>query len=148
MEGVAPPLRFLMDLRWSIETGHSVNQGIRIYLERYSDEFTLRLKAWFLALQSGQRHADLLCSFPTIYQRALVDLCYAGLQGTPILEKLQDLEEELQQACERDLERHLSCLPFITMIPLLLLQFPAFLLLLLGPMLSDLIIRLGGNFGG
>ena len=46
------------------------------------------------------------------------------------------------EASKEDLESQLQKLPFITLIPLLFLQLPAFLILLLGPLVLKLILQI------
>ena len=55
------------------------------------------------------------------------------------MEYLKDLEKEIMEVCKEDLEKHLEKLPYICLIPLMLFQFPAFLLLLIGPLVLNLL---------
>ena len=80
-----------------------------------------------------------------VYARALWDLVDRGLAGEPISSALLALHDEVARAARAELELHVATLPFKMLIPLLLFQFPAHLLLLLGPMLRDLTRSLGAT---
>lgn len=69
------------------------------------------------------------------HQRVLFDLLYQSVQGKSIFEPIQSLEQEMREASISELDTHLGKLPYKLMIPLLLLQFPALLLLILGPLI-------------
>ncbi|MEN0059151.1 MAG: hypothetical protein AAGB31_09985, partial [Bdellovibrio sp.] len=58
---------------------------------------------------------------------------------------LNRLEEEIIEACREEMAERLAQLPFILLVPLLLFQFPAFLLLLFGPLLNNFFHSLGGG---
>lgn len=58
--------------------------------------------------------------------------------GQPVLDHLAALEDEITKAADAELDIHISTLPFKMLIPLLLFQFPAYLVLLLGPALREL----------
>jgi hypothetical protein len=61
-----------------------------------------------------------------------------GCNGQPVIEYLEGLEKEIDFASHAELDLHISTLQFKALIPLLLFQFPAYLVLLLGPLLREL----------
>lgn len=141
MVGLAPPLKAVLEIRLQMENGVSVSQAVRKYSQRNLDEpFAKNLGLWLFAKETGKNREEQ--NFNTFYRRRLVELLDGGLKGEPILEALCDLEEDLIFAANEDLEQHLQKLPFVSLIPLLLFEFPAFFLLLTGPLLLNLLFAL------
>lgn len=136
MEVLIPPLlAAARELRWQIGAGRSMREAFRRYLESAQDEVAADLRErWTLATSGGTMTSKPMRS---PYRRALWDLVQRGSAGQPVLEPLAALEEEIEAAAQAELDLHLATLPFKVMLPLLLLQFPAHLILLLGPMLRE-----------
>ena len=138
---LAPPLKALLEIRLQIESGVSVSQAIRMYSQRHLDDpFAKELGFWLFAKETGKNCREKV--FDTLYSRRLIDLLNCGLKGEPILEALCDLEKDLVFAANEDMEQHLQRLPLISLIPLMLFEFPAFFLLLVGPLLLNLLSAL------
>jgi hypothetical protein len=57
----------------------------------------------------------------------------------PILAHLIELENEVVRSCESELEEQIQKLPIKLMLPVLFLMFPAYLILLLGPILLSIL---------
>lgn len=145
MEDLTPPLaRAIMDVRWSIASGRSMKDAFQSYLDRHHDPLASILREhWVLRCSSaGHRPPRPL---RTHFQRAFWDLVQRGCSGQPSLEALIALESEVESAARAELDDFLATLPFKVLIPLLLFQFPAYLLLLLGPLLRELERQLGGG---
>lgn len=148
MEALIPPgLEAIQDVRWMLQSGRSMKESFRIYLDshnnRLADEFRER---WILKWQAKTSQSSGFAqqkAFRSHYHSALWELVERGCQGQPVLEALKALEEEIERAAQQELDLHISTLPFKILIPLLTLQFPAFLLLLLGPMLRELNRQMG-----
>jgi hypothetical protein len=70
------------------------------------------------------------------YREQLFQLLESGKKGEPILKEWRSLRLELENQIETDLKAHVESLPFKMLIPLLLLLFPAFLVLLFGPIMQ------------
>ena len=138
---LAPPLKAVLEIRLQMENGVSVSQAIRLYSQRNLDEpFAKGLGFWLFSKETGKNFNEK--SFDTFYRRRLIDLLNQGLKGEPILEALCDLEKDLIFVVNEDMEQHLQKLPLISLIPLLLFEFPAFFLLLVGPLLLNLLSAL------
>lgn len=143
MEDIAPPLRFVLSLRMGIDNGHSIQTSIRHFIEEFpTNSFTLLLELWMAESKTENRSKFLSSVHWTPWRQIVLDLVDLGLQGHSILEDLDALEKDLTLACENQIARELQKLPFVALIPVLMLQFPAYLLLLLGPWLSELIEQL------
>ncbi len=145
MENLTPPLlRALRELRWTMSAGKSMNEAFQLYLERTQDDLASRLRQlWILKNQSGNISYTPE-RLPTYFQRAFWQLVERGCRGEPAMDALNALESEVQAAAQAELDDHIATLPFKVLIPLLLFQFPAYLLLLLGPLLRELQRQLGG----
>lgn len=141
MEGLSPPLKCLIEVQTALRNGEAVRVGIARYLEsaRASDEFAPDLRRFLFAWEQGQNWRLVVSGVKSPHRRALFDLLATALSGQPILTHLDELRIELIHATEAELNRHLELLPIKMLIPLLVLQFPAFLILLFGPLLSRLI---------
>lgn len=145
MEGLAPPLALLLSVKRSIEKGESVKVGILAYLKRHSGEFPEVVTQWLALLQQGQDPRVCLQALSSIYRRSLLQILERGLQGEAIHGILIRLEQEFIEACHEEITKKLSLLPFLILVPLLLFQFPAFLLLLFGPLLKNFFHSLGAG---
>jgi hypothetical protein len=144
MEGLTPPLlHTIRELRWRISTGLSMREALRLHLESSSTTLAHDLREWW-ALKVHERNPPPPPTFSTPLRRAVLDVIERGLAGQPSLEHLQALEEEVERAAQNELDAHISSLPFKVLLPLLLFQFPAFLILLLGPLLRELNEKMGG----
>lgn len=141
MEGLAPPLQCLLDLRCGLDQGHSVRQSLINHIQLRKTPFAKKCSSWLMALEHDQPTSTLLKE-ESIYRRTLLEIIETGLKGHPIYQRLNELEIELIQACEDELQKHIDLLPFQILIPLLLFQFPAFLLLILGPLMTSLVQEL------
>ena len=144
MENLTPPLlRALREVKWSICAGKSMREAFQSYIERNQDPLVSTLRQlWILKNHQG-RSPITPPTLKTYYQRTFWDLIERGSNGQPTVEALNALESEVESAAEAELNEHLSALPFKVLLPLLLFQFPAYLLLLLGPLLRELQRPLG-----
>lgn len=140
MEKLSPTLACLLELRATLEAGEPVRLGLARFFKRESSDFSRSLFRWTQALDRGDllvRRDSELEKSP--YRKILLDLLRQSFNGASIYEKVVGLEQEVRLSCEQELNEFVVKLPFKLMIPLLLLQFPAFLILLLGPLFSDLL---------
>ncbi len=141
---VAEPLKFIWHLRFSLEKGQSVRISTQTYLQNNPQSaFAEQLATWWQLREKGENSRIWLGTLRNPYRFALFSTLERGWFGEPILSVLQDLEKEFMQISDSDLNRHLQALPIIGLLPLLLLQFPSFLILLVGPMLREFIKQLG-----
>ncbi len=145
MEGLAPGLKCLVEIQSAIRNGETVRAGVGYYLHKSHphDEYAQQLRALLFAWD--QEHSDwrsVLHAVKGPHRRALAELICAGLAGQSILSQLTELREELVRASEMDLKAYIDLLPIKMLVPLLLFQFPAFLILLFGPLLSKFIQEL------
>lgn len=138
MEHLAPPYQFILELIYELESGGTVRAAVKKYVEVHQNEFCLILKHWMHRQQYGDQTL-VVPELKSSYQKAIWDLLQLSQQGVSLLGPLYEVEKELRFVCEEKLEQHLSTLPYKMLIPLLFFQFPALLLLLLGPLIGQLL---------
>lgn len=137
MDGVNPCLALISEVRRAQEGGESVRVGLRRYAGG-RDLFAQQCGRWLLLFEKGGDPSIVMREIRSPYRRILFGLLERGLRGEPISAALRDVEADIIQACRLEMDRHLALLPFRLMIPLLLLIFPALMLLLFGPFLDAL----------
>ena len=144
METVTPPLlTAVQTLRLGIGGGRSARDVFRAYLDENNDALAAAYRELWLAAAANVPPERRPVGPRGVYSRALWSLAQRGFAGEPIMNALTALEDEVARAARAELDVHVLNLPFKMLIPLLLVQFPAHMVLLLGPMLRDL----GGAMG-
>jgi hypothetical protein len=139
MENLAPPLKLCLYLRFGLERGDSIRTCVKNYLKEINDDFSITVSHFSVCIDQDFSTQAILNKEKSPYRRALMHLIFQAYQGKPVLQLLQQLETEVQRACDIEIERNLQLLPLKILMPLLFLQFPAFLLLLLGPLLRHIV---------
>ena len=139
MEGLSPGLNLLLRCRRAVDQGRPLSLAIKNFLQNETGEFPQQVFKWLSLFEQGQKTDPILNQIKSSYRRQLLEVLERGLKREPIGNILVLLETEIHEACEEEIEKKLTDLPYQVMLPLLLFQFPAFLLLLLGPFLLQLI---------
>lgn len=137
MEKLAPTLEWVMQLRAQIESGQSVLTATQKSLLVNVDEVSMSVRALLKNLEVGLGPQNSSLQDLNPYRRALLELIRRGLRGEPILPQLRDLEKEVIFASEVELEQFMATLPIKMILSVLLFQFPAFLLLMLAPLVTQ-----------
>lgn len=133
-------LRFLLKLCLHVRVSMEGGESLRASIDRFSNfehsKNHFKLKEWLSHHEQsdGECRADQL--FANNHIQIFLGIMADGLMGHSIFERLKSLEEELIEVCKDAFQRELDRLPYILMVPLLLFMFPAYLLLLLGPILN------------
>ncbi|MEK6774237.1 MAG: hypothetical protein AABY64_09875 [Bdellovibrionota bacterium] len=139
MEGLSPGLNLLLRCRRAVDQGKPLSLAIKSFLQNETGEFPQQVFKWMSLFEQGQKTDPILNQIKSSYRRQLLEVLERGLKREPIGNILVLLETEIHEACEEEIQKKLTDLPYQVMLPLLLFQFPAFLLLLLGPFLLQLI---------
>lgn len=139
MEGLNPGLHLLLCCRRAIEQGRPLSLAIKGFIQKETGPFQSQVTKWMALFEQGQKTSSIILQIQSPYRRQLLEILERGLRREPIGHILAALETEIHEACEEEIQKKLTDLPYQVMIPLLLFQFPAFLLLLLGPFLYQLI---------
>ncbi len=137
MEGLAPPLELLITVKSSLECGESVRTGILKYISTSRSEFAQTVSRWLFALDQNGKHLDIVKLIKSSHRQSILNVLEQGLRGQSIMFVLTELEKEMNDACKREMEQYIALLPIKLLIPLLLFQFPAYLILILGPLIKN-----------
>lgn len=139
MEGMSPLLRFVYQLEAGFRRFQDLRAAVLDALEHRADEespFRSELLRFVGRVESREDVRGLIERTASPYRRALYLIILDGFNGQPVFERLSELKADLEDQAELDIESHIDRLPLLMLAPLLLLQFPAFLILLLGPIAS------------
>lgn len=140
MEDLAPPLQLVLTVKSVIENGESVRIGIRKFISQSDSDWARFLARWLLMVESQQRTDKLASEQSSPYRRALLQILEKGLRGETIHPILCEFEKELIDVSKLEIEKHISMLPLKMLVPLLLFQFPAYLILIFGALLRSFFI--------
>ncbi|PWU16633.1 MAG: hypothetical protein C5B49_10380 [Bdellovibrio sp.] len=137
MEGLAPSLRLILTVGESLQRGESIRQGIKNFIEQDASPFSESVTRWIIE-RDRQANGFAELRKLTRSELYLLKLLERGLRGEPILPALRELETEIVEKCELQIDEFIETLPLKSLVPLLLFIFPAYLLLLLGPLVESL----------
>jgi hypothetical protein len=139
MEGMSPNLELLLILKFGLESGESIKSILETYLKGRTGELPRNIVSLMIARQAGQ-NLQVISGFGSKMQRqALLSLIQMGLKGETIYPTLCSLETDIRESANLEMERFLALLPTKMLIPLLLFLFPAFLILLFGPIVENIL---------
>ncbi len=145
MESIAPPLKLLLSVKKALEKGQSTRQGLLIYLKSDQDHFSEKVTKWYALFQQGLSTSEIIRQISSPHRRILLQLLQRGLAGESIYNPLCQLEIEIVEACHEEIACKMAQLPLVLLVPLLLLQFPAILMLLFGPLLQNFFHSFAGQ---
>ena len=141
MENIAPPLEFLMDVRFGLEKGQSLKKTIQLFIENQNENtWAQQIAVWMKFLEMGRSTSDIVMKM-TPTRRQCLELIELGLRGEPIYNQVCLLEEEIYELTKLEIEEFVATLPIKSLIPLLFFQFPAFLALLIGPFVASFLAQ-------
>ena len=142
VEDIAPPLKCILCIEQALSEGRSLQTGLKQYIalgksSLSKDDFFHEIQELLQTFLMDKNPASLTSK--TIYRNALKDLLWSGLKGQSIYKELQSLKEEIIQAAQADMKAFIDSIPLKSTLPLLCLQFPSFLMLLMGPVLTQIL---------
>ena len=136
MEGVSPTLQLLLICKRYLSAQRSLREAIYIFIQENKSPFAQDVEKWLIFLEQGRSLDREKHSHSNIYRQQLLDILAKGLKGHSILPVLEQFEEEIVEKSFHEVEEFAARLPFQMLIPLLFFQFPAFIMLILGPILK------------
>jgi hypothetical protein len=139
VESIAPLQNCIIYLIFLLEGGNSLNKSIDIYIKEFDDDVALGVREWLFIRGQGLEVDDFVNQQKNLHRKALFKLLDKGFKGQSVLGFLKNLEQEVECAVKSEISKFISYLPLKMMVPVFFLQFPAYLILLLGPILTDLI---------
>jgi hypothetical protein len=140
MEGLAPSLQYCLDLELYLEVGESVRTSIVSLQRATPSSFSSRAAELLCAFDQGAGLEATLQDLNSPYERTILEILARGLTGEPILSAIRVIRQELEVAAAVELDQYMAKLPLLSLVPLLFLLLPAFLILLFGP-LSQLMLK-------
>ncbi|MDZ4662835.1 MAG: hypothetical protein SGJ18_14580 [Pseudomonadota bacterium] len=138
MVDINPLFKLISELRMQMESGLSTKSALELYLQKNEGEFCGLVRQWFIGLQHQSDNSRIIDNCTSPYRKVFFQILESGFKGQMIYDPLCQLEEEVNYACEQELELALQRLPFKLMVPMLILLFPAYLILLIGPIIKQL----------
>lgn len=142
MESLAPSLVLARKIQYSIECGQSVRSGLEQFLKEEKNIFSQKVLLWLNLLDRGLQTDQFIDELTSQSQKSLLKIIELGLFGESIYTQMIMLVQDIEERCEGEIELFLAQLPVKMMLPLLFFLFPAFLVLLLGPLLQSLVAGL------
>ena len=152
MVGLNPVLRCLMSIEDSLIRGDAVRDSLMQWLDQESRgsnhrrssggrEFQREILEFLRKTESNETTSFDACVLRcrTLYRQSLFVILMDGLRGNSILPRLRELRNEIEAQLELDMKSHVDSLPLKMLAPLLLCMFPAFLILLLGPITQNFV---------
>jgi hypothetical protein len=140
MDSMNPVLECIWYVEEGIRRGDSVREALLGWADRsaahqrnggrYHRDFRLQV---LLLLRSMEGLSSVAPGALPPYRENLFQILLAGFRGEAILGDLKLLKDDIQNQLELDMKSHVETLPFKMLVPLLLFLFPAFLILLFGP---------------
>ncbi len=139
MEDLVPPsLVLVRDLRYALEDGRSLKQGLESFLSR---NLECDFRRDLIRIWSGSGRG--VCPGQEMRFPAHIDLLLGlilrGLAGDSIGSSLARVEEEIYRMAQDELQKRVDLLPFELMVPTLLFFFPAVMCVLVGPVLFEVV---------
>ncbi len=136
MEDLSFLLKLCLHVRVSIEGGEALRVSILRFGDLEDSIHHLKLKQWLTHFDQSDGENQAESFFADHQTQIFLEILSQGLAGHSIYERIKAVEEEFIEVCKDEFQRELDKLPYVLMIPLLLFMFPAYLLLLLGPILN------------
>lgn len=142
MEDVAPLLKLIWAVKKELEQGRSLKNSLQAVFEMGIE--SKDLAHFLIELNQPSISDEFYRGLRSQIRKSLFRLFAKGSRGEPISEQLEELEKEVICLCEEQLDHHLQKLPYLMVFPVFVLQVPAFLLLLFGPILNSFLESLSG----
>jgi len=134
VEAIAKELEIVSWLVLEIKSGHSLLSAIRLGSSTLSESSRRLLKKILRNREQNrplQELANETCN--SMILKELLICIESGLQGDSIYERLEVLLFETERESRVCLQSFIEILPYKLLLPLLMLQLPAFLILILVP---------------
>lgn len=136
MEDLSFLLKLCLHVRVSIEGGESLRVSILRFGDKEDSMLHFKLKQWLTHFDQSDGESQAENFFSNHHTQIFLEILSQGLNGHSIFERIKAVEEEFIEVCKDEFQKELDKLPYVLMVPLLLFMFPAYLLLLLGPILN------------
>lgn len=145
MVDINPLIHVISHIKMGLKSNRSMRTILRDYFsEEKSNSYSEILEEIILKVELGKESG--LESFQlNEYRYALTTLILRGLKGDSIWDALIELEKEVLAAVTTELEEFNGALPVKLLLPMILIIFPALILLTVGPVIVELLHSLQSN---
>ncbi|MCX7977559.1 MAG: hypothetical protein N2578_01005 [Bdellovibrionaceae bacterium] len=144
MEGLSPTLSLVLWVLEGLQRGESINRAVEGFAVESKGPFKELLLEWLSLIKQNKDTTDFYRKVASAQQRGVLLTLEKGLRGAPIYSILEAIRQELESSCLEQIEEFAATLPMKMLIPLLMLMFPAYLILLFGPLVEQLGRHLSG----
>lgn len=131
MAHLVPSIEFVGEVISEVEQGRSVLEALERSTHSPCNDFVFKVGLWLEYRKNSETNK---VRFSSHYQQGLIEILEEGLRGAPVHEHLNVLHSEMSEEFERQWKSYLQNLPMKLSIPLLLFFFPAYVVLLFGPL--------------
>lgn len=145
MVGMNPVLECVWFVEEGLRRGDSVREALSRWSDisimsdrnhdRYSRDFRLQVLRLLRDMETRDKESPTRAVSTSLspHRENFFQILLAGFRGEAVLADLELLKADIQNQLELDMKSHVETLPFKMLVPLLLFLFPAFLILLFGP---------------
>ncbi|MFN7262506.1 MAG: hypothetical protein ACK5RO_04870 [Pseudobdellovibrionaceae bacterium] len=138
MESISPLLESMIKVRFSLERGESMQQACRALVSHGTQSKIPLLAQIERLLLLGNFENDHF----QVHTVNFLSLVQAGLQGQSVYQHLVELEADVYELSSQEIEKFSALLPILGLFPLLLLIFPALVLITIVPFIGSLSVPL------
>lgn len=137
MESLKQILKFLLEIRLDLESSQALSYSLKRNVIYQKTNFSKKVYLLLKEFESGVVKEDFSCGNLTSEERVALNLICRGLQGDSILKPLGLVCEELEQKIIRESYKRVKKMPYLSLVPLLLFQWPSILFLFLFPLIQS-----------
>lgn len=140
-ERMPPVFELLLFVKAYIYKGNSVYESVGGYINKNKgSQFTSELSQWLEAIDKKKSAVKT----KSIHMQVLFEILEMGLEGQPILNKLNQFELRLSEAIDAEIELKLKKMPIYSLFPLLFFQLPSLMIIGFMPFLNKLSMSISG----
>lgn len=136
-------LILLQTIKYKLESGEAIRPSLAAFASSHQSELGLQVATWISLLERGLQTSSYLAQIKSPVRRQMFFVFERGLRGESILGSLVQMESELLDHCYEQIEKHMVILPLKMLLPLMGFIFPAFLIIVLGPLIQELVRAMG-----
>lgn len=138
MEDLVQRYHFLACCVEELEAGTSLNRFVEKYAQKRSSGVLQLVQLWQVNAKRGTLIHFYRKKQPHYHDKMMLKLFERSAQGHQILSALKELLNSVHEEIHHQIDNYVTQLPYKLMIPLLLFQFPALMVLFIGPLLMEL----------
>lgn len=124
---------FVKETQFYLQSGLSLRMAVSEVSENLKSDFSILVDQFVFSLDHGIEY--LKPKNQHNLTSTLLDCVEMGLSGYPIFEYLEQIEEKISIEIDNTITSNLNLLPIKSLMPVVFLMFPSYLLLLFGPII-------------